>query len=122
MESALELKARQLAARNYTVFLIYDGSTEGETGYVLGHPELPGCMGEGETLDEANEDLRDATYGYILLLLEKELNVPMPKSHSPITESDAQTIRQEIGYKENLTVSNQSKATTCYFEFVGIAA
>lgn len=34
-------------------------------GYVADVPELPGCMSEGKTLDEAIGNIRDAIKGYL---------------------------------------------------------
>lgn len=34
-------------------------------GYVASVPELPGCVSQGKTLDEAIENIRDAIKGYL---------------------------------------------------------
>ncbi|XHX75829.1 MAG: type II toxin-antitoxin system HicB family antitoxin [Stenomitos frigidus ULC029] len=34
-------------------------------GYVADVPELPGCMSQGETLDEAITNIKDAIAGYL---------------------------------------------------------
>jgi predicted RNase H-like HicB family nuclease len=34
-------------------------------GYVADVPELPGCMSQGKTLDEAVENIKDAIKGYL---------------------------------------------------------
>ncbi|MCD6335243.1 MAG: type II toxin-antitoxin system HicB family antitoxin [Candidatus Latescibacteria bacterium] len=34
-------------------------------GYVAEVPELPGCMSQGETLDEAIANIKDAITGYL---------------------------------------------------------
>lgn len=37
-------------------------------GYVADVPELPGCMSQGKTMDEALENIRDAIKGYLAVL------------------------------------------------------
>lgn len=37
-------------------------------GYVADVPELPGCMSQGKTMDEAIENIRDAIRGYLHVL------------------------------------------------------
>jgi predicted RNase H-like HicB family nuclease len=37
-------------------------------GYVADVPELPGCMSQGKTLDEAVANVRDAIRGYLRVL------------------------------------------------------
>lgn len=34
-------------------------------GYVAEVPELPGCVSQGKTLDEAIENIKDAIMGYL---------------------------------------------------------
>ncbi len=34
-------------------------------GYVAEVPELPGCLSQGKTLDEALENIKDAIKGYL---------------------------------------------------------
>lgn len=45
-------------------------------GYVISCPSLPGCHSQGETIDEALENIRDAIELYIEVLLEDSLPVP----------------------------------------------
>ncbi|MFK0733113.1 MAG: type II toxin-antitoxin system HicB family antitoxin [Gloeotrichia echinulata GP01] len=37
-------------------------------GYVAEVPELPGCVSQGKTLDEAIENIKDAIKGYLVVL------------------------------------------------------
>ena len=34
-------------------------------GYIAEVPELPGCLSQGKTLDEAIENIKDAIQGYL---------------------------------------------------------
>lgn len=46
----------------YKVVIQYDSEYE---GYVVEAPELPGCMSQGKTLDEALENIKDAIKGWL---------------------------------------------------------
>lgn len=46
----------------FQVIFTYDSEYK---GYVADVPQLPGCMSEGKTLDEAIENIRDAIKGYL---------------------------------------------------------
>jgi predicted RNase H-like HicB family nuclease len=47
-----------------------------EGGYTVYVPDLPGCVSEGETVDEALEMIRDAISGY--LASREERGWPLP--------------------------------------------
>jgi antitoxin HicB len=47
--------------KEYEVFL--EEAEEG--GYVITCPALPGCISEGETREEALENIKDAIQGYL---------------------------------------------------------
>ena len=57
----------------YTV--IFEKAAEG--GYVASVPSLPGCMTQGETFEEAKENIKDAMVGYIEVLKEDGDEVPV---------------------------------------------
>lgn len=48
----------------------------GEGGYTITVPSLPGCVTQGDTLEEAIENVREAIAGYIETL--KILGKPIP--------------------------------------------
>jgi predicted RNase H-like HicB family nuclease len=52
-------------AMTFQVVFSYDSEYK---GYVADVPELPGCMSQGKTLDEAVENIRDAIRGYLHVL------------------------------------------------------
>ena len=58
--------------RKYTV--IYEPAEEG--GYIVRVPALPGCITEGDTMEEARAMAEDAVRGYIECLIERDLPVP----------------------------------------------
>ncbi len=50
-------------------------------GYVADVPELPGCMSQGKTLEEAKINIRDAIIGVLQVM--KDNNLPyQPSGHS----------------------------------------
>ena len=53
----------------YTV--VFEPSDEG--GYVACVPQLPGCMSQGDTFEEAVRMIKDAISGYLAVLKEKRL-------------------------------------------------
>ncbi len=48
-------------------FLVYLKPAE-EGGYIVSCPQLPGCVTQGETVDEALESINDASRVYIASL------------------------------------------------------
>lgn len=56
----------------YTV--IYHPADEG--GYTVSVPSLPGCVSEGDTLEEARVMIHDAIRGYIEVLLKDGEVIP----------------------------------------------
>ncbi len=62
---------------NYTA--VFEPQPEG--GFTVSVPALPGCISEGDTLEEAREMIADAIKGYCESLLKD--NLPFPKDHLP---------------------------------------
>ena len=56
---------------NYEV-VISELSKEDGGGYLASVPDLPGCMADGETVDEAAEEARDAIEAYLKALDDHE--------------------------------------------------
>jgi len=50
-----------------------------EGGYVAYVPALPGCISEGETLEEAKKNLLDALRGYLLVANRHSLAIARKK-------------------------------------------
>lgn len=57
----------------YTV--IFERAQEG--GYIAYVPVLPGCVTQGETFEEAQENAKDAISGYLVVLREDGDEVPI---------------------------------------------
>jgi predicted RNase H-like HicB family nuclease len=55
------MKRKRTAGFSYSVF--YEQATEG--GYVASVPALPGCHSQGETLEEAESNIKEAIALYL---------------------------------------------------------
>ena len=58
-------------------FLVYLEPAE-EGGYTVSCPQLPGCVTQGETVEEARAMIKDAIQGYIASL--RKHGEPIPPS------------------------------------------
>ncbi len=73
-------KAQELALQPYTVDITVDEGTNGDAIFVASNPELPNCLSDGVSIEEAIENLADARKEYILGLLEYNLPIPLPQT------------------------------------------
>ena len=64
-------------------YIVYVEPAE-EGGYIVSCPHFPGCVTQGETLDEALEMIRDAIKGCIISL--KKHGDPVPAGLGEIVE------------------------------------
>lgn len=76
-------RAKELAKQAYQVHVFSDESTDGEPAYVASVPELPICMSDGSTVEEAKRNLESAKVDFIYFLLEDGLPVPEPRRLDP---------------------------------------
>lgn len=72
-------EAKRLADRPYQVHIFPDETTDGEPGYFVRIPEMPGCVSDGDTVEEAKRHLELAKVDFIYFLLEDGLPVPEPQ-------------------------------------------
>jgi antitoxin HicB len=63
--------------RTYTVVLSWDADIG---GYNVEVPALPGCVTQGDTIDEALENAREAIAGFIKAL--RDIGEPVPDETS----------------------------------------
>jgi len=59
-------------------FIIRHLSNEEGDGYLIEFPDLPGCMSDGETIDEAIENGQDAIKAWIEAAKETNRVIPIP--------------------------------------------
>ena len=72
-----------LLDRKYITIIRLEETADSNFCYVAFHPELPGCMSQGETPEEAKENLREATEMVIEHLVSNHLHIPDPASLTP---------------------------------------
>jgi predicted RNase H-like HicB family nuclease len=85
MSVNLDEQAKELAARPYTTVIARDDTDKEFPYYVVYNPELPRCLADGETIQEALVNLEDARTEYILSLLQDGLPVPPPATQATAT-------------------------------------
>jgi predicted RNase H-like HicB family nuclease len=68
-----ELSHAEAVERRYTIVLEPDLD---DGGYVVTVPALPGCVTQGETVEQCAERAREAISGYIESLIARGLPVP----------------------------------------------
>lgn len=51
-----------------------------EGGYTVSHPDLPGCISVGETIEEAMANIEDAKKEWLIASLEEGNYIPEPMS------------------------------------------
>jgi predicted RNase H-like HicB family nuclease len=61
---------------------------EGEVWYTVNIPALPGCITEGNTVDDALANAREAIEAYLLSL--KDRNLPVPPSDEVVTSLEVE--------------------------------
>jgi len=89
MTQAHRATAEKLGRRLYTEFVARELTTEDVPIYLGRVKELPGCLAQGNTVEEAIADLQEAKIDYIESLLEDGLPVPAPviiTGSSPLAE------------------------------------
>ncbi len=69
-----------MAQKIYSYTVLFEPAEEG--GYVVRVPALPGCVTQGETLDEAREMAADAILGHIEALAATGQPVPLTSTSS----------------------------------------
>ena len=60
--------------KTYTILLTPGEPDEG--GYWVKVPTLPGCVTDGETVEHALANAKEAIEGYILSLIDREIPIP----------------------------------------------
>jgi antitoxin HicB len=63
----------------YTIELVRDEDDEGNTGFVAEVEELPGCLSQGATPEEAIHNVFNAMEGWLSVALEDGRPIPEPR-------------------------------------------
>jgi antitoxin HicB len=64
----------------YAIELVFDRAEDGAEGWVAEVEELPGCISQGATPEDAVSRIRDAMEGWISVALEDGIEVPRPRA------------------------------------------
>ena len=64
----------------YTIELVRDEDDEGNAGYLAEVEELPGCLSQGATPEEAIRNIFDAMEGWLSVALEDGTPIPEPRA------------------------------------------
>lgn len=96
MEKEMMQKAEELAARNYSLTVYEDKTSNGQTIFLAKNPELYGCMAQGVSLEDAIKNLEEARVDYICSLLEDNLEVPEPAPEAVITVDTASPVQFDV--------------------------
>lgn len=78
--------SKRLSRKILKYTAIFEPAEEG--GFVVYVPTLPGCVTEGDTLEEAVEMVKDAISGYISSLKKHHEPIPEEKGPSFVTTID----------------------------------
>ncbi len=108
----------------YTITMVYDTSG-GPPAWVVGVEELPGCLSQGDTPDEAIAMIREAMEGWLEVSVAYGDEIPLPKEHFPEYSGKFQ-VRLPVGLHgklaavaENENVSLNQLVTAILAEGVG---
>ena len=101
----MNVKADQLSNRKYQTIVTLEETTTGGTCYLASHPELPGCVSQGDTPQEAVENLKEATLMVIEHLIAHNLPVPDPR---PLAKRHEATQSLAFGVEHELVTQAPS--------------
>lgn len=118
----IKKQAEELSNRPYSVVVFRDKATDNEYIYVAVNPELEGCIAQGESMREAQENLKLFRVDYIQHLLENNLPVPDPAWMATRTEDKGQkivlpSVESEPSFENVLTQVVQPKYRKELFDF-----
>jgi predicted RNase H-like HicB family nuclease len=91
----------------YATEILID-SCDGKPCYVARHPELYGCMAQGDTPQEAVAELERARSDYIAALLVSNIQVPVPDPARAIARSEPMTPVAKITMWGNAEAGNRA--------------
>ena len=63
----------------YTTVVKLQQTTDGGLCYIAYHPELPECISQGETPEEAQTNLEEATQMVLEHMLQNQIPIPKPQ-------------------------------------------
>lgn len=72
------MRAEEYVDRPYHISLVFDRDEDGVSGWVAEVEELPGCLSQGTSPDEAVAAVKNAMLGWISVALEDGKPIPEP--------------------------------------------
>ena len=83
-------------------------------GYLVSFPDLPGCIADGESIEDAISEARDAFKAWMMAETEDQAKVPVPKTYSGqfVQRIPKSLHMQLVKCAENEGVSLNQLATT----------
>lgn len=63
----------------YTIEITHDRDDDGAEGYVVQIKELPGCVSQGATIEEAAANIRDAMMAWLSVAIDGGVEIPEPR-------------------------------------------
>ena len=99
---------------SYPIIVRKSTYTDGSSCYEAEHPDLPGCMGQGDSINEAIEDLQHARQLYIESLIEDGLSIPVPSDPLParfevnVTTGSISETQTDIDIADTANVGSES--------------
>ncbi len=72
-------KGASQVSKQYVTIIQFEQFSNGSSIYFAFHPELPGCMSDGESPEAARANLAKARQVYLEHLRENHLPIPEPK-------------------------------------------
>jgi predicted RNase H-like HicB family nuclease len=111
MNQILERQAAELAQQPYHIVVSRGELDDGQEVIFLTTLELLGCSAQGNTVQEALEELAEVTEEYILGLLEDDIPVPSPYSTSLTSGAPVVELRVRLGGKPDENSVTQSSQT-----------
>ena len=74
----------KILGKIYQYTVVFEPAEEG--GYIVSVPSLPGCMTQGENLEEATAMAKDAIEGYLSVLKKEGEEIPTEPEGTFITK------------------------------------
>ncbi len=69
----------------YHITIVHDSDDDGNEGFVAEVEELPGCVSQGSTPEEAVSSVYDAMAGWISVALDDARDIPEPRDPGTYT-------------------------------------
>lgn len=93
MKKDLRADAERLAKRPYRILITRDETTDGKATFAALVVELDGCIGHGNTEEQAATDAANAAIDYIESLLADGLPVPLPLKMMAVSHSSGSSVQ-----------------------------